>query len=376
MSIKLPSADHAAIEHLIFEEGVRVLVTGVNPFEDLPGYHYASLLRDHCRYRLRLADDSAVALRVLKAGGADVVEVSHPGEDEVAFTVGIDAIVRDEGVEAVVPGTDAHLFALARAAGRLPWARRLCPTAAWLADEGVWSKWDLQRWIDSYLPTPDRWVADACTLTTWFSVPGAPKVVIKGLRKGAVPCECADELGAAARFLMRNPANLDAAGGLYLERHIEGEEHSGLIVRLLDQTVFVGIRKLAATQSGTTVAALVEYDQLDPDLIADISERLRPGMAMEIEMRGNRDARRAFEVNVRFPSWVGALGAFGRSLLIAAVEAQLGRSHMVYPRPEPGTLIYRLPQGGALTPNAALSMNGTTSQILWPSASPHQFLVK
>ena len=364
-----PGAHHSRKE-------TNLLITGVNPFEDLPGYHYASLLRDSCRHLIRLADDSAVALRVLQGGGANVVQVSHPGVDETAFAVEIDSIVRTEGAVAVVPGTDAHLFALARLVGDFAWIRELCPSAAWLSDNEVWSKWDLQGWIESYLPVPERWIADAQTLTTWFSVYDAPKVVVKGLRKGAVPCEYLDELGAAARFLMRNPANQDAAGGLYLERHIEGEEHSVLIVRLLDRTVYVGIRKLAATQSGTTVAALVEYDQLPPDLIESVSDTLLPGMAMEIEMRGTGEARRAFEVNIRFPSWVGALGEFGQSLLNAAVEAQLGHSYPVFPQPEAGTLIYRLPQGGALTPDAALSMKSPTAPILWPSASPHQFLVK
>jgi hypothetical protein len=356
---------------------VEVLITGVSPFEDLPGYHYAALLRNCSRYRLRLADDSHPALTVLRSGGACIEELTHPGRDEERFLSEADELVRAECFAAVIPGADAHLFALARGAAHLPWVEQLCPTAAWIAREGLHTKWDLQSWIAAFMPIPQRWRIDGTSTPDWFGTPEAPPVLVKGLRKGAVRCEHADELNAGARALMRNPANQDAGGGIYLEEHIDGEEHSGLIVRLLDATVWIGIRKLATTQSGTTLAAIVEYDQLEPELVQAIAERLHPGMAIEIEWRGSGGGRRAFEVNVRFPSWIGALGVAGQALFSASLEAQLSCESALRPLPEAGTLIYRLPQSGVLTPDAALDMRGGGARpLLWPSASPHQFLVK
>jgi hypothetical protein len=354
-----------------------VLITGVSPFEDLPGYQYAALLRNERQYRLVLADDSCPALAVLRAGGASIEEITHPGRDEETFLAEADALVRSGCYAAVLPGTDAHLFALARGAATLSWVHRLCPTAAWIAREGIHTKWDLQSWIAGFIPVPERWRIEGARVPEWFASPGAPPVMVKGLRKGAVRCECRDELVAAGRFLLRNPANQDAGGGIYLEQHVGGEEHSCLIVRLVDATVWIGLRKIATTQTGTTLAAVVEYDQLEPDLVQAISERLEPGMATEVEWRGNGSERRAFDVNVRFPSWLGALGLAGKALLTASLNAQVGREGELLPLPEPGTLIYRLPQSGVLAPDEALAMKGRhPRRLLWPSASPHQFLVK
>lgn len=354
-----------------------VLITGVSPFEDLPGYHYAALLRDDSRYRLLLADDSPPALAVLRAGGASIQEVTHPGHDEEKFLAETDALIRMGHYSAVLPGTDAHLFALARGTASMAWVERLCPTAVWIAREGIHTKWDLQAWISDFMPIPQRWRIDDAIVPDWFTTPGAPPVMVKGLRKGAVRCECADELNAAARFLMRNPANQDAEGGIYLEEHVEGEEHSVLIVRLLDSTAWIGLRKIATSQTGTTLAAIVEYDQIEPELIQAIAERLQPGMAMEIEWRGMGRKRCVFEVNVRFPSWVGALGAVGQALFTASLEAQFGRESSIQPLPDAGTLIYRLPQSGMLSLGETLHMEKRPlGSLLWPSASPHQFLVK
>jgi hypothetical protein len=100
-------------------------------------------------------------------------------------------------------------------------------------------------------------------------------------------------------------------------------------------------------------------------------------MAMEVEWRGNGHERRVFDVNVRFPSWLGALGVAGQALLTTSLEAQVGREGEVLILPEPGTLIYRLPQSGVLAPDEVLGMKGRHARpSLWPTASPHQFLVK
>ena len=67
---KLPQDEDA---RPTIREPMDVLITGVSPFEDLPGYQYASLLRDDPRYRLILADDSAPALAVLRDSDTAVV---------------------------------------------------------------------------------------------------------------------------------------------------------------------------------------------------------------------------------------------------------------------------------------------------------------
>lgn len=355
-----------------------VLITGVSPFEDLPGYQYAAMLREDPRYYLTLADDSTPALAVLRAAGAVIEYLPHPGPDETAFFAAVNALVATGGFAAVIPGTDAHLFALARATDRATWVRRLCPAAGWIADHGIRTKWDLQAWVSRYFQVPRRWrIDEPAPAALWRAAQDAPPVVVKGLRKGAVRCEHADEVTAACRFLLRNPANQGADGGLYLEEVIEGEEHCLLLIRLVDRTVSVDLRKLATTQSGTTLAAVIAYDQCDDAAVQAIGAAMIPGMALEVESRGVGVARRAFEVNVRFPSWVGALGAPGQALLAAALEAQLGREAALLPLPEPGTLLYRLPQSGVLGPEVTLSTRtGTARSLLWPTASPHQFLVK
>ena len=69
---KVPAGDHEG------RDMIRVLVLGVNPFEDLPGYQLLSLLKSSRRYEVTVADDSIPALRILSMTGTSIHELPHP----------------------------------------------------------------------------------------------------------------------------------------------------------------------------------------------------------------------------------------------------------------------------------------------------------
>jgi hypothetical protein len=217
-------------------------------------------------------------------------------------------------------------------------------------------------------------------------------LMIKGLRKGAIKAEDAVEAIVSRRALLRNPANQGPGGGAYCEAFVDGEERSFLL--LSDEagrrlTTF-GLRKLAATQLGTTVAAEVD-DTPPPALnIADVLAEVSAPVVFEFEWRQDCEGRQwLFEINVRFPSWVGAIGDYGAQLLeahIRAVRGDRANAGRLVPPPN-GSVFYRLPQSGFLNLEAAFVPSGSDRgregvtaaarmPLLWKSASPHQFRVK
>lgn len=228
-----------------------------------------------------------------------------------------------------------------------------------------------------------------------FAAKSMYPLMVKGLRKGAVKCDDGLEAVVARRAILRNPANQGPGGGVYAEYFVEGEEHSLFLLTdgSGDSVATFGLRKLAVTQLGTTLAAQVDQElPSEIHLPALFSEMSEP-MPLEIEWRRDSAAGQwLFEVNVRFPSWIGALGEYGLNLLEAHVNSILHHarqdpSHLG--APPDGSVFYRLPQSGFLPIEAAFGGTrdspsgviawptyGSPVQLLWKSTSPHQFQMK
>lgn len=358
---------------------VGVLVTGVTPFEDLPGFQFYSMLKGDARYRVEIGDDSEPALAVLSATGASITHLAHPGEDEERFISQVRELCQRQKIRFIVPGADAHLFALARAFPTFSALASLCPAAAWLAERGLRNKWDLQEWIESYLPVARRWKYEEGDPIP--SELGQGPVLVKGMRKGAAPCKSVAEIPFALDHILENPANQGPFGGCYLEEKLDGEEQAVLLVRTNEtRSLVLGIRKLATTQTGTTLAAAIEEGCIDEITLSRLADELLPGMAMELEAIRDDHRLHVFEVNLRFPSWLGALAETGRRILDASIQAQLGiEVDWKINVPVAGTIIYRLPQSGYLSPSEAFEAPKEEQRkmcLLWPSAAPHQFRVK
>src|ERR1039457_4406519 len=112
---------------------IRVLVLGVNPFEDLPGYQLLSLLKSSGRYEVIAGDDSIPALRILSVTGARIQALPHPSLDPHLFTTCVARLCEEHVVSILLPGADAHLYALAACLTAEPQLALLCPTLNWLA---------------------------------------------------------------------------------------------------------------------------------------------------------------------------------------------------------------------------------------------------
>ena len=154
-----------------------------------------------------------------------------------------------------------------------------------------------------------------------------------------------------------------------------------------------GFQKLAMTQLGTTVAARVSSERPTGIDIKALLTDLTGPTALELEWRKDSSGQPwLFEVNVRFPSWIGALGTYGLGLLRNYVDRVLnqctehGRATAA---PQDGSIFYRLPQSGFLPlettfrPRLAnwplvptIAERQSRPSLLWESASPHKFLVK
>ena len=356
----------------------RVLILGVSPFEDLPGYQLLALLKDLPGYEVVALDDSEAAQKILTHTGATVHLAPHPGRDESGFLDVVERICREERIDLILPGTDAHLFALSRAKTAGLWYADLCNTGVWLAKMGISDKRDLQDWLSSYISVPKRWpIAKAADVD---KADLAYPIMVKGARKGGVKCETKEEVIAALAATLKNPANLGSGGGAYLEEHVEGEEHCFLFVRGHGATLTgIGIRKLATTTTGTTLAAMIDYKLPEDARLNEMADQLHPGMAIEVEWRSENGNAIAFEANVRFPSWVGALGVSGQALLKFGVRSALGQDAMPVDLslPKCDALIYRLPQSGFLAPHEAFGSGQRRRQtLLWNGSAPHQFLIK
>jgi hypothetical protein len=370
---------------------IRILILGVNPFEDLPGFQLLGLLRSRGKFELIAADDSAPALNILSLMGAHVELLPQPTHDPLAFTRLVAGLCDRHDVSVLLPGTDAHLYALASCLSEEPQLGLLCPTLEWLAARRLMNKWDLQSWASRFANTPSRWSFDTEAEATAFAERAMYPLMIKGLRKGAIRADDSVEAVVSRRALLRNPVNQGPGGGTYCETFVDGAERSFLL--LSDgagrRLASFGLRKLAATQLGTTVAA--EVDDTPPqDLNTDavIAEVSSP-IVFELEWRQDHAGRQwLFEINVRFPSWVGALGDYGAQLVeahVLAVRGDCDNAAQLCPPPN-GSVFYRLPQSGFLNVEAAFGPSrtsarrnistGTQNPLLWKSASPHQFRVK
>src|SRR5437899_677910 len=133
-----------------------ILVLGVNPFEDLPGYQLLGLLHSLGNYQVTAADDSQPALDILCAGGARVRKIPHPNEDRSEFLTAVHQLCIDSDIDLVLVGTDAALYALMDAMPDEPWIARVCPYLAWMARTGLENKWEIQEWLGRIGLTPQR----------------------------------------------------------------------------------------------------------------------------------------------------------------------------------------------------------------------------
>lgn len=374
---------------------VRVLILGVNPFEDLPGYQLLSLLKRSDKYEVIVADDSVPALKILGLTGVRIQALPLPTLDPYAFTTSVARVCREQHITILLPGTDAHLYALASCLDSEPQLGALCPILTWVASNHLRNKWDLQEWASQFARTPLRWIFDTEEDASLFKTKGRYPLMVKGLRKGAIKCVDHLEAIVAKRTILRNPANQGQDGGTYAESFIDGEEHSLFLLTGDGGNCLAafGLRKIAATQLGTTLVAEVDQELPSEIRIPVLLSQLSCPAAIELEWRRDSAARQwLFEVNLRFPSWIGALGVCGLGLLEAYMRSinQDGRDNAKpWESPKEGSILYRLPQAGFLPLEEVFEIPRTNStavptkaryskalQPLWKSASPHQFHVK
>lgn len=388
------SADHA--HDPSDDQRTNIIVLGVNPFEDLPGYQLLGLLADEPCYQIHAADDSTVAVKILRVAGATVHHVPHPSSGIERYVRSILELCDEFDIRILYPGTDAHLATLAWAASKHPRLLSLWPPLAFLCRNGLFNKWALQDWLQTTFEVPQRWkYLDANDVRHWASnTANRFPVMVKGMAKGAMRCRSVDEISVARNSLLENPANRGPFGGTFLEAEVDGPERSVLLVTDAGHNVIaaVAIRKLATTQSGTTLAAEVEpVGDLGISLDC-LLERLDGPAVVELETRrGTHGRSEVFEANFRFPSWIGALGGYGQ-FLVSAFLAEVFPDAMDPPArlmpPPDRTLLYRLPESGVIPLGQSLrnrSQNGpldtevalrSRPPLLWPVTSPHQFLTK
>lgn len=371
-----------------------ILLVGVNPFEDVPGYQLLGLLGPRFGNELFLADDSRTAIRVLEEIGVQIYFLPHPSTGEAAHMKALLTLCRHLHISLLLPASDAHLSAIARSFDVWGSMLPLCPMAVAVSRHRLFDKWAIQNWLSLFGLTPTRWAfRDERDLRRWDKNSSYP-VMVKGMRKGGVKCVDRNEVLATRRTILENPANQGASGGLYLETFVAGEEHSILIVVGRGGVLLssIGIRKIATTKLGTTVVAEIEDTSVPRVDIEKIARTLPDLSVVEIEYRVAADgAVWLFEANMRFPNWIGATGAYGQLLLEAYISLARSVNSTCIPGPPMGTLIYRLPQSGPLsmaqtfrqpakTVRESQGASGTYSaekkQPLWRGSSPHQFLTK
>jgi hypothetical protein len=371
-----------------------VLVLGVNPFEDLPGYQLLSLLKSSGRYEVIAADDSIPALKILSRTGTRIQALPHPSADPHLFTAAVSRLCEEERIDVLLPGTDAHLYALSACLADRPQLAHLCPTLAWLASNNLRNKWDLQAWASRFAATPQRWTFENEQEASRFAEKAMYPLMVKGLRKGAIKCDDALEAVVARRAILRNPANQGQGGGVYAESFVEGEEHSYFMLAGShgESLATFAFRKLATTQLGTTLAGQVDQERPSAIQLLPLSLEISGPIALELEWRKDQAGNQwLFEVNARFPSWIGALGAYGLNLLEAHVNSvgPCSTNRALLSAPRDGSVFYRLPQSGFLPMEAVFSETGgpshlsntlhhyaTPMPLLWKSSSPHEFRLK
>src|SRR5450759_3872358 len=237
----------------------RVLVLGVNPFEDLPGYQLLGILSQFRDVETFAAEDSPEGAEILRQTGVRMFQIPQPHLGVEAYLSAIHDVCERLSIDVVLPSTDAHLAALT---GAPPSTQSLWPPLKWLASRGLINKWAGQSWVSRVAPTPSRWTIEGDEgLDTWESQHAYP-VMVKGMRKGA-------------------------------------------------------LRKLATTQLGTTLVAQTESVSELPFDIEEVAIQLGTAGVVELEFRNNEsnDELLVFEANFRFPSWIGALGKYGQTVV-------------------------------------------------------------
>jgi len=372
----------------------RVLVLGVNPFEDLPGYQLLGILSQFRDVETFAAEDSPEGAEILRQTGVRMFQIPQPHLGVEAYLSAIHDVCERLSIDVVLPSTDAHLAALT---GAPPSTQSLWPPLKWLASRGLINKWAGQSWVSRVAPTPSRWTIEGDEgLDTWESQHAYP-VMVKGMRKGALRCADRSDFIAAQRTILSNPANRGPGGGFFIEDVASGTEHSVLLVtdeHGRAQSV-VALRKLATTQLGTTLVAQTESVSELPFDIEEVAIQLGTAGVVELEFRNNEsnDELLVFEANFRFPSWIGALGKYGQTVVhryLTTLGVLDGPSDDTAV-PDVGTLIYRLPEsgflplsgtlGGSYASHAArhlqvLNEGSRSPRLLWRSREPHQFLQK
>jgi hypothetical protein len=242
----------------------------------------------------------------------------------------------------------------------------------------------MQQWAARFFKTPDRWLfRNIRDLRTWERRHKYP-VMVKGMRKGAVKCNDTMEAWVARKAVLKNPANTFLGGGAYIESYVPGEEHSLLAVfGMSGQLLAVfGFRKLAKTQLGTTLCGQVSDNMPLRGVLPRLIAEIQIPMTIEIESRLDDTGQHwVFEVNPRFPSWIGALGEFGQSVVESYVSSVLDveRPSSTLSPPEAGTLLYRLPESGFLSLSSTFCNSEERPRNLkplWRGCSPHQFMIK
>lgn len=374
----------------------RILILGVNPFEDVPGFQLLGLLKERFGGNILAADDSEPAIRVLEQIGAKVHHVPDPSTRETEYLSVITDLCNRHKVDMLIPANDAHLSTLSRNYSTLSSLLPPCPMIAAINSLNLFNKWLIQDWLSNWVPVPRRWVYNSdMDLERWEQTNGFP-VMVKGMRKGAIKCSDHIEAIAARRAILENPVNRGTAGGGYLEEYINGEEHSILFLARRGTILSrIGLRKLACTKLGTTVLAEVGGHFEDDIDLRRIATSMFDVMVLEMEYRITPEGKRFFfEGNLRFPSWVGALGVYGKLLVESYVELSLADDEILGLSPLPlfdRMLIYRLPQAGPLTLQQAFAARedatpvsarnqswGSSNQprLLWQGCSPYEFRTK
>src|SRR4051812_33790885 len=110
---------------------------------------------------------------------------------------------------------------------------------------------------------------------------------------------------------------------------VQGPEYCRLMVRSTQRAHCGDMRKIAATRSGTTMVG--EIVRIDAEALdtCGVEAELASGMAVEIEWREGACGPVVFEVNLRFPSWVGALGPYGEMLVRSSITELGGRRSLL-----------------------------------------------
>src|ERR1019366_189622 len=126
---------------------------------------------------------------ILSKTGTRIQVLPHPSDDQHVFTASVARLCEEENVSILLPGTDAHLYALSTCLAEEPQLARLCPTLAWLASNNLRNKWDLQTWASRFARTPQRWTFDGEQDAFRFAEKSMYPLMVKGLRKGALKCD-------------------------------------------------------------------------------------------------------------------------------------------------------------------------------------------